>query len=269
MLAKRAASGAVIIVFGFLLVIAGGWIFTIGAALILTLAAWEYASMFRKGGFAPAVYLVTAATFFTACAARFENFEFFLLGISLFTLASITWHVFTYASHEQTAAIDLAADLSALVFIALMGSYIVRLRFLPNGFFWLLIAIAPAGISDIGAFLIGSAIGRHKLAPQLSPGKTIEGYLGGLLTAGATGWAVGAIASLYTTSISASDGLIIGMVVGILCPLGDLGKSILKRQFSLKDTSSLIPGHGGVLDRVDTWLWAGVVSYYLIKAFFL
>jgi phosphatidate cytidylyltransferase len=63
--------------------------------------------------------------------------------------------------------------------------------------------------------------------------------------------------------------LIIGMVVGILCPLGDLGKSILKRQFSLKDTSSLIPGHGGVLDRVDTWLWAGVVSYYLIKAFFL
>lgn len=269
MLAKRVASAAVIIIFGFLLVLAGGWIYAIGVALILSIAAWEYATMFRKGGYFPAFYLVIAGTFFTALTGRFENPEYLLLAVGLFILAVIAWHILTFASHQQTAGIDLAVSLSAILFIAFLGAYIVRLRFLPDGFYWLLMAIAPAGISDIGAFLIGSAIGSRKMAPALSPGKTIEGYLGGVLTAAATGYAVGAIANLSVPHISGLTGLMVGFAVGVFCPLGDLGKSLLKRQFSLKSTSNLIPGHGGVLDRIDTWLWAGVISYYLIKVFFL
>ncbi len=269
MLAKRAASAATIIFFGFLLVLAGGWIYTIGVALILSTAAWEYASMFRKSGFFPAFYIVIGGTFITALTSRFENPEYLLLALSIFVLTVIAWHILTYSSHQQTAGIDLAVSLSAVLFIAFLGSFIVRLRFLPDGFYWLLMAIAPVGISDIGAFLIGSAIGSHKLAPALSPGKTIEGYLGGVLTAAVTGYAVGAIANLSVPHISGLTGLIIGFVVGVFCPLGDLGKSLLKRQFSLKSTSNLIPGHGGVLDRIDTWLWAGVLSYYLVRAFFL
>lgn len=269
MLAKRTASAVVIIFFGFLLVLAGGWTYSIGVALILAIAAWEYVSMFRKGGYFPAFYLVIGGTFLTVLVARFENPEFFLLATALFILAVIVWHILTFARHPQTAGIDLAASLSAMLFIAFLGAYIQRLRFLPDGFYWLLLAIAPAGISDIGAFLVGSTIGRRKMAPALSPGKTIEGYLGGVLTAAATGYAVGAFAHLSAAPISALTGLMIGTVVGIFCPLGDLGKSLLKRQFNLKSTSELIPGHGGVLDRVDTWLWAGVISYYLIRAFFL
>jgi phosphatidate cytidylyltransferase len=269
MLAKRAASAAIIIIFGFLLVLAGGWTYTIGVALILALAAWEYASMFIKGGYYPAFYLIIAGTFFTALTGRFENPEFMLMAFSLFTLALIAWHIFTFIRHPQTAGIDLAISFSAVLFIAFLGVYIVRLRFLPDGFFWLLMAIAPAGISDIGAFLVGSAIGRHKMAPALSPGKTFEGYLGGVLTAVASGYAVGAVAHNSAAHISSMTGLLIGLVVGIFCPLGDLGKSLLKRQFNLKSTSELIPGHGGVLDRIDTWLWAGVISFYMIRAFFL
>ena len=269
MLAKRAASASVIIFFGFLLVLAGGWIYSIGVALILSIAAWEYATMFRNGGFFPAFYLVIVGTFITALTGSFENSEFILMAVGLFILAVIAWHILTFNSHPQTAGIDLAVSLSAIMFIAFLGVYIVRLRFLPDGFYWLLLAIAPAGISDIGAFLVGSAIGKHKMAPALSPGKTVEGYLGGVLTAAATGYAVGAVAHLSVAHISGMTGLIVGLVVGIFCPLGDLGKSLLKRQFNLKSTSDLIPGHGGVLDRIDTWLWAGVISFYLIRAFFL
>ena len=269
MLAKRAASAAVIIFFGFLLVLAGGWTYTIGVALILAIAAWEYVSMFRKGGYFPAFYLVIAGTFITALTGIFDNPEFILMAVGLFILAVIAWHIATFASHPQTAGIDLAVSLSAILFIAFLGVYIVRLRFLPDGFYWLLMAIASAGISDIGAFLVGSAIGRHKLAPALSPGKTVEGYLGGVLTAAATGYAVGAVAHLSAAHISGLTGLLVGLVVGIFCPLGDLGKSLLKRQFNLKSTSGLIPGHGGVIDRIDTWLWAGVISFYLVRAFFL
>jgi len=269
MLAKRAASAAVIIFFGYLLVLAGGWTYTIGVALILATAAWEYASMFIKGGYFPAIYLIIAGTFFTALTGRFENTEFLLMAVGLFVLAVTAWHILIYTRRLQTAGIDLAVSLSAILFIAFLGVYIVRLRFLPDGFYWLLMAIAPAGISDIGAFLVGSAIGRHKMAPALSPGKTVEGYLGGVLTAAATGYAAGVLAHLQVAHISGSTGLLIGLAVGIFCPLGDLGKSLLKRQFNLKSTSELIPGHGGVLDRIDTWLWAGVISFYLIRAFFL
>jgi len=269
MLAKRAASAAVIIFFGFLLVLAGGWIYTIGVALILAIAAWEYVSMFRKGGYYPAFYLVIVGTFFTALTGNLENTEILLMAIGFFILAVIAWHILSFSVHPQTAGIDLAASLSGILFIAFLGVFIVRLRFLPDGSSWLLMAIAPAGISDIGAFLVGSAIGSHKMAPALSPGKTVEGYLGGVLTAVATGWAVGAVTHLSVPHINGLTGLIVGLVVGIFCPLGDLGKSLLKRQFNLKSTSGLIPGHGGVLDRIDTWLWAGVISFYLIRTFFL
>jgi phosphatidate cytidylyltransferase len=269
MLAKRAASAVVIIFFGLLLAYAGGWLFIIGASIILSLAVWEYVSMFRRGGYSPALYMVIAGTVIMAFASRFENPEYLMLAVSISILAVIGWHIFTYSSHAQTSGVDLAASLSALIFLAFLGSYVIRLRFLPDGFYWVLIAIAPAGISDIGAFLIGSTIGRHKLAPALSPGKTTEGYLGGVLTAAITGYAVGAISNLSAAHINGMTGLMIGLAVGIFCPLGDLGKSLLKRQFNIKNTSDLIPGHGGVLDRIDTWLWAGVISFYLISAFFL
>jgi phosphatidate cytidylyltransferase len=127
----------------------------------------------------------------------------------------------------------------------------------------------PAGISDIGAYFFGSLFGRRKLASALSPNKTIEGYLGGLLTSMITGYTAGAISGMYSASFSGSQGLLIGFIIGIFCPLGDLGKSVFKRQFNLKHTSNLIPGHGGVLDRVDTWLWAGVIGYYLVTVFYM
>jgi phosphatidate cytidylyltransferase len=151
----------------------------------------------------------------------------------------------------------------------LYGSYLVKLRFLPDGLYWLILVVAPAGISDVGAYFAGRLFGRHKLAPMLSPNKTVEGYLGGLLTSTITGYIAGALSGIHNPAFSGSQGLLVGLIIGIICPLGDLGKSVFKRQFNLKHTSNLIPGHGGVLDRVDTWLWAGVVGYYLVFFFFL
>ena len=269
MLAKRAASAVVMLIASFALVIIGGWVFTIGVALVLAIASWEFCRMFNQGGYHPSLPLLIISNVLLAIAASLQEIELLLGLLAIFSLLTITYHVLSYPKHVDTGAIDLAASFTGLIFIGLFGSYLVRLRFLPDGLYWLILAVVPAGISDIGAYFAGSLLGRHKLASALSPNKTIEGYLGGLLTSMITGYAAGAISGMYSATFSGPQGLLIGFIIGTFCPLGDLGKSIFKRQFSLKHTSNLIPGHGGVLDRVDTWLWAGVIGYYLVTVFYL
>lgn len=256
---------------GIALVLAGGWVFTAGVAVILSLAGWEYGRMFQSGGFHPSIPILVGGIgilAFTSGSASFND-ETFLFTFCLASLLGIIYHIFLFSKHKETGGIDLAATLSGLVLVGLFGSFILRLRFLPDGLFWLILAILPAGISDVGAYFVGCLLGKHKLAPDLSPKKTIEGYFGGVFTSALTGYIAGAVSSIFNPAFNGLTGLLIGLVIGFLCPLGDLGKSLIKRQFNLKNTSNLIPGHGGVLDRLDTCLWAGVLGYYLITIFFI
>jgi len=269
MLAKRILSGAVIIVIGLALVFAGGWIYTAGLGIILAIAAWEYARLFEKGGYAPAKFTLTLGTFLIAMSCKSTDGNVVFAAFGLVIMAIIIYHVSTYNNHQNTAGLDLPISLGGVAFIAFMGIFLVKLRFLPEGMFWLLQCLLPAGISDVGAFFIGSLFGSHKIAPQLSPKKTVEGYLGGVLTSALIGFGMGLLLGSYSSSFSAMRGLWIGMAVGLICPLGDFAKSIFKRQFGAKNTGTLIPGHGGVLDRIDTWLIAGIVSYFIIQVFFL
>jgi phosphatidate cytidylyltransferase len=269
MLAKRALSAVVMLFLGFALVLAGGWVFTIGAIAILAIASWEYGRMFVLGGYHPSLSILIISNSLLFFTASLLNDSLYLVIFSICVLLAITYQILVFHKYPDTSAVDLAATLSGMVFIGFLGSFLIRLRFLPGGLFWLILAVAPAGLGDIGAYFLGSLLGRHKLAPNLSPKKTIEGYLGGLFISIIAGYAAGAISAQFDPALSGYKGLLLGLAVGLVSPLGDLGKSLIKRQFNLKHTSNLIPGHGGVLDRVDTWLWAGVVGYYLIVFFFL
>ncbi len=269
MLGKRIVSGLIIIMLALALIVLGGWVFTLGVAAILAMAVWEFACLFETGGYAPAKIILTAGTFVTALCSQFSDHLYAQAAFGLFIQAIAFYHVLAYSQHQQTAGIDLAVSLAGAAFIAFTGQYLIQLRFLPEGLFWLLQCILPAGIGDVGAFFIGSTLGRHKIAPDLSPKKSWEGYFGGVFTSMLLGYGIGLWLSSYSASFSGSRGIWIGLIVGIISPLGDFTKSIFKRQFGLKNTGNLIPGHGGVLDRIDTWLIAGVVSYFMIRFFFI
>lgn len=269
MLAKRIISGAVIIAIGLALVFAGGWVYAAGLGAILAIAAWEYARLFEKGGYAPAKIMLALGTFLIALSGKSGEAPLTDAALGLVILAIIIYHVATYNDHQSTAALDLTISLGGVAFIAFIGIFLIKLRFLPQGMFWLLQCLLPAGLSDVGAFAVGSLFGSHKIAPQLSPNKTVEGYLGGVFTSMLVGYAVGLILGNFNPLFGGLSGLGIGLLVGLICPLGDFAKSIFKRQFGLKNTGTLIPGHGGVLDRIDTWLIAGIVSYFLVKFFLL
>jgi phosphatidate cytidylyltransferase len=121
--------------------------------------------------------------------------------------------------------------------------------------------------ADSGAYFIGKGFGRHQLSPRLSPKKTWEGYFGGIivglilttLLAALIQWSIGP-----DSTITPLRGALVGLVMGVVPTLGDLGESMIKRQMGVKDSGNILPGHGGAFDRVDSWLWAVAIGYYMV-----
>jgi phosphatidate cytidylyltransferase len=130
-----------------------------------------------------------------------------------------------------------------------------------------MLVLPTVWIADTTAYGIGNWIGRRPLAKKLSPNKTWEGYLAGVIFGAASGVGLALLWGTKASSITPVRGGLLGMVIAILAPLGDLGVSMIKRELRVKDTGSLLPGHGGALDRIDSWLWAAVLGYYLILWF--
>ena len=129
---------------------------------------------------------------------------------------------------------------------------------------WVLLALFATFAVDTTAYFVGRAWGRHKMAPTISPGKTWEGAVGGLVGAIV---AVIALALLLDIDISYSEMVILGFLIAVFAQLGDLAESKLKRSMGVKEAGNLIPGHGGILDRLDSIVFTGVVVYYCLRWF--
>ena len=268
MLVKRTVSALILLTISLSLVIAGGWIFIAGVAIILSGAAWEFVDLFIKGGYHPNPYPLVLGTVGIISVMYLDDPMLTSLVYAFTIFFVLIFAILNYRRYEKTAAFDLTIVMAALLFITYLGSYLIKVRFLPNGLFWIMISIFPTAIGDAGAYFVGSLFGKHKLAPNLSPNKTIEGYLGGIFFSILVGYALGLIVNVYVPAITITASTLIGCITGILSPLGDLSKSIFKRRFNRKNTGNIIPGHGGILDRLDTSLLAGPIAYYLIVFFF-
>jgi phosphatidate cytidylyltransferase len=270
MFLKRTAVTLILLPVGLAVIAWGGWLYYGLITLILGLAAYEYVKLFQAGGIQPAGIFVIAATLVLAVQRAASGFDNAHLTISLLILLAMAYHLLQYERGSQRAGTDFAVTLSGFLYIGWMGAYLISLRQLPDGLWWLLTVLLGVWLADIGAYLIGSRFGRHKMTPRLSPKKSWEGYLGGILCSVpvtallATLWPVWAGPGLAVTPLRAA---ILALVLSLLTILGDLGESMLKRQVGVKDSGNLLPGHGGVFDRIDSWLWAAVIGYYLILWF--
>ncbi len=185
----------------------------------------------------------------------------FLIFMGLIVILLLTVMVIKYPKYS---IVDVALTLFPVLYTGLLFSFIVLIRDIEHGMFWVwLIPISSWG-SDTFAYFTGITIGKHRLAPHLSPKKTIEGSIGGVLGAGVIGY----IYTMLYTSYSAPElrkymvlVLIAVMLSAVLSQIGDLAASAIKRYFKEKDFGYLLPGHGGILDRFDSLLFVAPAIY--------
>ncbi|MBN1665432.1 MAG: phosphatidate cytidylyltransferase [Anaerolineales bacterium] len=271
MLKERTLVVIVLLPLGLALIYLGGWIFAAFIALILALAAGEFSNLYRAGGLQPARLLMIASVLALTFFRAWDGFASAPWLISLLVLVTMSWHLLAFERGRDQAATDFAVSLAGSIYLGWLGPYLLSLRDLDGGLYWLLLALFSVWFADSGAYFIGTRFGRHQLSPRLSPKKTWEGYFGGILA--------GVLGSLLMVWIlrhwAGPDliqywhGAVLGLVLAVVTTLGDLGESMIKRQFGVKDSSHLIPGHGGVFDRIDTWLWAAAISYHFIVWLFV
>jgi len=182
----------------------------------------------------------------------------------LFVLVGIVFILFLFYLIAYTHIPDLSRDLMvnilALLYLPLLLGHFVWLRYLSDGQWWVFWVLAVIMAGDTGAFYVGRVWGRAKLYPEVSPGKTWVGVAGGAAAALIAGIAVGRWA-LPQVSLPALAGL--ALLLAVVGLLGDLFESMLKRQAQVKDASKLLPGHGGMLDRLDSLLFAAPAVVYI------
>ncbi len=248
MLLQRFLVALVLLPIGLLVIHLGGISYAVVIALLVGIAAWEFARLFQAGGWQPSRTLTVVGVLLLLLARFFENAEAEAALLALLILAAMTYHMVKYERGRDESGTDFALTLAGILYMGVLGGYFLSLRNLPEGKWWVLVVLPAIWFADSGAYFIGRRFGRRPFSPRLSPKKTWEGYLGGvlmgvLLTALLT-WALQGSAG-PGTEVTVLRGALVGGILAVIAPLGDLGESMIKRQVGMKDSSNLLPGHGG------------------------
>jgi phosphatidate cytidylyltransferase len=273
MFLQRTLVAAILLPLGVLAIMAGGLWLAGSAALLLGLAVWEYVALYRQAGHQPASRWMLLGVLGLVVVRHLYGVQHDAAILVAFLLGAMGLHLLAYERGRDAAATDYLVTLSGGIYIGLLGSYMVLLRALPQGQWWLLLSLSAVWLADSAAYLFGVRIGRHKMTPRLSPHKSWEGYLAGVLfgvlgTPLLLAW-FQRLGLPDAAGFSSANAAILGAAMSILPTLGDLGESMIKRHVGQKDSGSLLPGHGGIFDRIDSWLWAMPIAYYLITYVFV
>jgi len=230
----------------------------------VTMAGAELFQALRARGYQPATLLGLVGCASMVLAAYTRGLPAFPLVLTLMVIFSFLWYLAGVVHAKPT--MNIAVTLFAFVYVGFLGSFASLFLRAPNeeGVGLLLGAIIATAAHDIGAYLVGKYWGKTPLAPELSPNKTFEGLVGGVL-------ASVVVSMLVVSQIGIWDvgkAFWLGVVVAVAAPLGDLCESMIKRDLGVKDMGKLLPGHGGVLDRVDALLFVIPATYYLALLLF-
>jgi phosphatidate cytidylyltransferase len=256
----------------------GGWAAFAALLVVFVVGIFELHTMLRKAGYRPILWMSLGFGVVFLVAAMFPAQQITILesGIGIGLILSLSCLFFR--QQLDGSIVDWALSLASALYIGWSLSYFLLLRgyqmgalhpaigswvTIPRGVWWLLTVLACVWSFDGAAFFSGRYLGRHKLALHISPGKTWEGVGGGLVMAVIAALVI----TVFTLGVPWYLAILLGVLIGVAATLGDLAESLIKRQMHVKDSGQIMPGHGGMLDRIDSLLFA-VFIVYLFAQFF-
>jgi len=261
----RLISALLLLPIGIAVVLIGGGVFDLAIAFIFTLAVYEFVQLMKLGKFLPNLIFAVAFVWALLLDAVFPNLSLSRPALAFLLIAALTWQM---RHREGSPTANWALTVAGGVYLGTAGAHLILLRQLDNGQWWLLLALSGTWLADSGAYFIGRKFGKHKMTPGLSPKKSWEGLAGGVAFAvifnSLLAVALSLVLNVYLPWWAGAALGLIGALIGVL---GDLSISMIKREVGAKDTGHIIPGHGGVLDRLDSMLFTAIVSYYFILWF--
>lgn len=263
---NRVQTGLLIGVCVVSLAVAGGWYWSIFVFGMFIVAFRELSAIMQAKNIRPSQIIVLSVGILLMLLAAFQKPQHFMAAITLGIILSF----FRLLFRQPRASIsDIGATIMAIFYTAFLPAHFILLRNIgaeatanplgQAGLGYLFLTILIISTSDIVAYYAGKRFGKHLLYPEISPKKTREGALWGLMG----GLVMGQIVA-YFIHFYWAHALLLGVLLVVVGQLGDLSESMLKRDAGLKDSGAILPGHGGLLDRLDSYIFSGVVSYYYI-----
>lgn len=270
MLKVRVLSGAVMLILLAVVMFLPKEVLAVAVFIISFIGLKEFYNAVSSTGYRP----VRALGYLTCIFLLFIGFSgvldknntlpstFFSFGIFVIIFIACTFIVFL---HHRYNINDIAMTFFGIFYVVFLFAFLILTRYLVNGEYFIWLIFIGAWVTDTFAYFTGKALGKKKLLPAISPKKTVEGSIGGVMGCVALTTIYGILTSKYVNYMPLYHYIIIGILSGIVSQIGDLSASAIKRHTGIKDYGSLVPGHGGILDRFDSILFIAPMVYFYIS----
>lgn len=258
----RLIGGFFVAVITLIIFLFGGIVTAALLTLVSLIGIYEFMKVYslEKSPFAVLNYLGTVAIY---VILYLDQGQFLFPFIILMLLVTLSIYVICFPKYKDQ---DVAKSFWGYIYITILMSYVFRIRALEPGMLLCFFILISSWGNDVFAYFVGSAIGKHKFSPKVSPNKSVEGFFGGIFGAGMLGYLFAVVFS-KGIPLSGLSCAIIAALGAVPAVIGDLAASAIKRDNQIKDYSNLIPGHGGMIDRIDSVLFTAPIIYYLVILF--
>ncbi len=262
--ATRMLTGFVMGTIAMSCIILGGVALLVLLGFVIYFASKEYVKILEHKGFYPSLKIILASEAILALITFFDRVEYVALALTLCTFASFMWVLFR---GRQPYIANVATTILGFVYCGYFPLHLLLLRDMSSaqyhdGLGFVVMMFTSILLTDVGCYYAGTRFGKHKLAPVVSPNKTIEGSVGGALSA-----VVGALIVGYFIGVEWYIAVLAGLICTVFAQIGDLCESLIKRDAGVKDSGNSLPGHGGFLDRSDSFIFTIPIMYYFCKYF--
>lgn len=258
---KRTATIIIVVPLVFLTILWKKFPFFIVIMIVALLGLRELYSIARKQGYKPLYILGAILTSYFILVSVYDiySLNYYIENIVITFFIILSFIIQLFKKDYSKVLTEISITIFGSIYLGYLFSFILKIKDLPNGNYFLISLLIITWANDTGAYLIGTKLGKNKIFPRISPKKTIEGSIGGIIFGIASTFAFKGWLNLTFNEL-----LSLGLLISIIAQLGDLFESVLKRGSGIKDSGTLIPGHGGILDCLDSLMFTAPVFYYYI-----